>query len=192
MTELTKKFRYLKQRQYDKKLNLYYVTLQASFKNIAIQIFLYKEKKNGSKWNALITSDLKLEAMRGYKIYKNRWSIEVSFKELKQKLDYGKCQSNDFDAQIADSTISLMAYNNLSLEKAVNQNQSIGGIFSKVSQSWIKPNLMQEFWKKTYTLIQQLAETLQIEFDKLLDICLNKNSFFKNIQRLSLNFTTET
>ena len=85
-----------------------------------------------------------------------------------------------------------MAYNNLSLEKAVNQNQSIGGIFSKVSQSWIKPNLMQEFWKKTYTLIQQLAETLQIEFDKLLDICLNKNSFFKNIQRLSLNFTTET
>jgi len=51
---------------------------------------------------------------------------------------------------------------------------------------------MQEFWKKTYTLIEQLAETLQIEFDKLLDICLNKNSFFKNIQKLTLSFTAET
>jgi len=192
LPEFTRKFRYLKQRAYDKKLNIYHVTLQASFKNIAIQIFLYKEKKNGSKWNALITSDLKLEATRAYKIYKNRWSIEVSFKELKQNLTYGKCQSNDFDAQIADSTLSLMAYNYLSLEKTVHQNESIGGLFAKVSQSWIKPNLMQEFWKQTYQLIEQLAQTLQIEFDKLLDICLNTNSFFKNIQKLTLTFTTET
>lgn len=192
LKELTGKFRYLRQRTYDKKLNLYHVTLQVSFKNIAIQIFLYKEKKRGAKWNALITSDLKLTAIRAYKIYKNRWSIEVSFKELKQKLTFGKCQSNDFDAQIADSTLSLMAYNELSLEKTIHQNESIGGLFAKVSQSWIKPNLMQEFWKQTYQLIEQLAQTLQIEFDKLLDICLNENSFFRNIQKLAFNFTTET
>lgn len=85
-----------------------------------------------------------------------------------------------------------MAYNYLSLEKTVHQNESLGGLFAKVAQSWIKPNLMQEFWKQTYQLIEQIAQTLQIEFDKLLDICLNKNSFFKNIQKLKFTFTTET
>jgi len=105
MKDLTKKFRYLKDRKYDKKLNLYYVELEVSFKSHQLKIFLFKEKKRGTKWQALISTDVKLNAIRAYKIYKNRWSIEVSYKDLKQNLQYGKCQSIDFDAQIADATL---------------------------------------------------------------------------------------
>jgi hypothetical protein len=41
-------------------------------------------------------------------IYQTHWTIEVFFKESKQLLGFGKCQSNDFDAQIADSTINAV------------------------------------------------------------------------------------
>lgn len=48
-------------------------------------------------------------ADKGYKIYQNIWSIEVSYKELKQLLSFGKYQSRDFDGQISDLTFCLMA-----------------------------------------------------------------------------------
>lgn len=192
MKQLSRKFRYLKDRKYHKKLNLYYVSLEVIFKGHPLKLFLFKEKKRGAKWQALISTDLKLDAIRAYKVYKNRWSIEVSYKELKQNLRYGKCQSTDFDAQIADATLTLMSYNFLSKQKSINEHESIGGLFRAVSKSWLSPTLMQEFWKQTYALIKDIADVLEIAVDKLLEICLTQNTFVAKIEKFSAKFTTET
>jgi IS4 transposase len=60
------------------------------------------------------TTILELNFEQAYKIYSTRWSIEVFFKEAKQYLGLGKSQSQDFDAQIATTTICMLQYNLLS------------------------------------------------------------------------------
>lgn len=47
---------------------------------------------------------------RAFETYQVRWGIEVLIKDCRRNLGFGKCQSNDFDAQVADITITLMTY----------------------------------------------------------------------------------
>ena len=93
---------------------MYTVTLNVDFKGNDLKLNLYKPRKRGSKWQVLISIHGSLSAIKAYEIYKNRWAIEVAFKEMKQHMKLGKCQSRDFDAQIAYQTTSFMLYNYLS------------------------------------------------------------------------------
>ena len=43
-------------------------------------------------------------------LYTARQTIEVFFKEMKQPLQLGQCQSRDFDAQIAHVTTCCILY----------------------------------------------------------------------------------
>ncbi len=53
-------------------------------------------------------------------IYAIRWTIEVFFKEMKQQLRLGQCQSRDFDAQIAYVTTCCIFYIFLAYFRRVN------------------------------------------------------------------------
>ena len=76
--------------------------------------------------------------------YQIRWSIEVFFKDAKQNLYLGKCQSVDFDTQIAAVSISLMNYMLLALFKRFQSYESLGEIFKAFKDkfwkiiSWLK------------------------------------------------------
>ena len=59
----------------------------------------------------MMTTNTELTFEQAYKIYSTRWSVEVFFKECKQNLGLGKCQAQDFDAQIAATTLCMMQYN---------------------------------------------------------------------------------
>ncbi|RLD20483.1 MAG: hypothetical protein DRI69_06225 [Bacteroidetes bacterium] len=96
--QLSKRLRYDANKKWNKALRMHHVSVLVMFKGIEMKLFFFKEKKSGTPWRAIITTDKKLGAIQAYKIYQNRWSIEVSFKELKQLMRYGKCQSTDFDA----------------------------------------------------------------------------------------------
>jgi len=137
---------------------MHHVTVVAEFKEYPVKIFLYKEKRHGSKWQSLITTDRQIGAIQTFKIYQNRWCIEVAYKELKQHLQFGKCQSLDFDAQVADVTQSLMAYNYLSHIKALRDYQSIGQPFKELSCRWLRPTIMERFWKHITKIVMQIAE----------------------------------
>lgn len=52
-----------------------------------------------------------MNAIRVFEIYSIRWTIEVFFKESKYYFLLGKSQSQDFDIQIVDITISVILYN---------------------------------------------------------------------------------
>jgi len=171
---------------------MHYVTVNVIFKGIEMRLFLYKSEKRGTPWRAIITTDKKIAAIQAYKIYQNRWSIEVSFKELKQLLKFGKCQSTNFDAQISDITFSLMAYNHLSQIKAINEYQSIGYLFHEISQHRISPNLMQRFWTQLYAAMQKLAKLIDKNVDELLESIVHNSSFFKEWRQISIALGTET
>jgi Transposase DDE domain len=190
--QLSKKMRYHKSRKWNNKLRLYHVSVEVMFKGIPMKLFFFKEKKRGTPWRAIISTDKKLGAIQAYKIYQNRWSIEVSFKELKQLMRYGKCQSTNFDAQISDLTFCLMAYNHLSQIKAINEYQSIGLLFREISQNQISPNLMQRFWTQLYTAMQQLANLIDKNVDALLENIVENSAFFKELRQISINLGTET
>ena len=192
MGALAKKFRYHKKKKWNKLLRLHHISVSVIFKGTPITLFFYKEKKRGTPWQAIASTDRKLGAIQAYKIYQNRWSIEVSYKELKQLLGFGKCQSRDFDGQISDLTCCLMAFNHLSNIKALTKYQSIGSIFDQISKSWISPNLMQPFWDHIYLIIQQIAILVDKNFDELLNIAMNKNGFFGDWNKIQLNLGAET
>lgn len=190
--QLSKKLRYDANKKWNKTLRMHHVSVLVMFKGIEMKLFFFKEKKRGTPWRAIITTDKKLGAIQAYKIYQNRWSIEVSFKELKQLMRYGKCQSTDFDAQISDLTFCLMAYNHLSQIKAINEYQSIGYLFREISQNRISPNLMQRFWAQFYTAMQQLAILIDKHVDELMDSIMQNNSFLKEWRQISITLGAET
>lgn len=190
--QLVNKFRYNKNKKWNRQLRMHFVQIRVEFNGIPIQLFLYKEKKRASKWCAIASSDLEISAQKAFKVYQNRWAIETSYKELKQQLKYGKCMSRDFDGQIADATLTLMAYNQLSHIKAINDHQSIGYLFDKVSRNNLMPTIMQKFWDNFYQAIIAIAEMIQRPVEELIDIAINQVEFFKNISRLNAILTTET
>jgi hypothetical protein len=192
ISNLAKKFRSLKSRKVWKEMGLYYGELKVEFKGHPLKLFFYKDSKRGSKWQVLATTNLKLGAKTCYKIYQNRWSIEVSYKELKQHLKFGACQSRDFDGQIADATQCLLAYNFLSSHKSRHNYETLGGLFREISQSWLRPTIMQKFWDKVMTLIRKLARFVNVPIQQLRNNLLSKDEFYSNIDKLMLVFTAET
>ena len=51
------------------------------------------------------------------------------FKESKQNLGLSKCQSQDFDAQIAATTLCMIQYNLLSVAKRFSEYEKLGELF---------------------------------------------------------------
>jgi IS4 transposase len=91
-----------------RKMRLHYKRADVLLDGIPVTLFFTRQGKGG-KWKVFLTTDTKLSFVKLIEIYQIRWSIEVFFKETKQLLNLGGCQSNDFDAQIADATISMIA-----------------------------------------------------------------------------------
>jgi hypothetical protein len=178
--KLVRKLRRSKARKWNRELRLHHLTVSVEYKGQPIRIFFYKEKKRGSKWQAIASTDRSIGAVQAYKVYKNRWSIEVSYKELKQHLGFGKCQARDFNAHIADTTLSLMAYNFLSCIKAVNEYETIGQLFEEVSSGWIRPTIMERFWQTFYRALQAIADLVDKEIEELIEIVMQDVDFFSN------------
>jgi len=192
IAKLANKFRSLSSRKVWKDMEMYYGELKVEFKGSPIKLHFYKDTKRGSKWQVIASTNMKIGAKRTYEIYQNRWSIEVSYKELKQHLKFGACQSRDFDGQIADATQCLLAYNYLSSHKAAHHYDTIGGLFREISQDWIKPTIMQTFWSKVMKLIKKLARFFNVPIQDLRNNLLRKDEFYIEIEKLILVFTPET
>lgn len=180
--QLLNKYKNHKERKWSRKLNMFYVQVKVEFKGHPMIVYLYKPKKRGSKWQILISTHKVLGAIRAYEIYQNRWSIEVSYKDLKQYFRYGKCQSRDFIGQIADNTICLMSYNYMSMYKCINEYQSIGALFKDVKQNHIRPTLMEMFWEKFLDGIKKIAKLFNLAVDEIVEKFIQDDEFRTFVQ----------
>lgn len=108
-----------------------YIKVQSDYQGVRVVLFFINIGK-GENWRLLVSTDVNIGFNKLMEVYKIRWTIEVFFKEAKQYLLLGKSQSQDFDAQIADTTISFIRYILLSYYERTHYGTSIGGLFQKL------------------------------------------------------------
>jgi hypothetical protein len=113
-------------------------------------------------------------------------SIEVFFKECKQNLLLGKCQSQDFDAQIADVTLALIRYVLLSYYERIHYGTTIGGLFKQLSQSAIEENILADINIYFFELLEIFAELVGVDFFSFYENLLRNSKAEEIILRLGI------
>jgi len=147
-----------------RKLKMQYIKLSVKYKDVPLTLFLVRQGYGENiKWRLVVTTNTKLGFIKAMEIYQIRWTIEVYFRDCKQYLNFGKCQSNDFDAQIADTTISMIQHHLLTLLKRFGYYETIGGLFTESQQEIKKRLLSSRLWETFLELIQALIEILGID-----------------------------
>jgi len=157
-----------------KKLTCFFSEAIVDFNGIPVKLFFSKTSRKG-KWNVLLTTNQELVFEQAYKIYSIRWSVEVFFKESKQYLGLGKCQSQDFDAQIAHTTICMMQYNLLSVAKRFTDYESLGELFRNTKAETIQLTLAERLWQLIIEVLADLAELIEIDTESLMEKLISDN-----------------
>lgn len=138
----------------NRKWNVRYFEVTVNYDGIGeVKLFLcrFPYQKN---WRIFISTDTGISFVRMMEVYSIRWTIEVMFKELKQHLALGKCQSRDFDAQIADITLKLILYTLLAYLKRISEYESLGALFEYMNLDMSEKTLSQRIWELIDELLQ--------------------------------------
>ena len=150
-------------------------------------MFFSKQGKNGC-WKTIVCTDTSLSFSKMIEIYQIRWTIEVYFQESKQLLGLGKCQSNDFDAQIADITITMIQHILLSLRYRFDTYETKGKLFDQIKEEIVELRLNERLWGLFIELLRALEEAF-IEYDEqtiLKNIFRNERAFARISMLLNL------
>jgi hypothetical protein len=145
-----------------KRFNLYYIRTVADWNGQKVVLYFTRKGKHG-KWKTILSTDLSASFVRTVEIYQIRWTIEVFFKETKQLLGLGKCQSNNFDAQIASTTLVMVQYIFLALRNRVHRYESIGGIFRYTRENITE----QRLHERLIAVLIAIVDVLETIFDQL-------------------------
>jgi len=117
----------------------------------------------------LLTTDTSLTFSRLLEHYQVRRVVEVFFRESKQLLNLGGCQSNNFDAQIAETTISMIAHLLLTLRYRYEHYESMGALYRSMNAEILNKTLDRRLWGLFQELACTLAEILGMDADELLE-----------------------
>lgn len=166
-----------------KKLKAKYFSVKCYYKGIRVNLFFVRMGRC-KMWHLLLTTDLSLNFIKILEIYQIRWSIEVFFKESKQYLHIGDCQSNTFDAQIADITLSMMQHIMLSYFKRIHYQQSIGGLFKDLQKELIEMDLVSRLIDLFWELAEIFCEMINIDIIENQGKLLNNEKFMSKFNEL--------
>jgi hypothetical protein len=169
-----------KQIKYSKKYSCFYIPLQVCYKGIDLKIFLIR-MKGQSTWKVLICTNPNLSLSKAMKIYQIRWSIEVFFKDAKQNLKLGNCQSVDFDAHIASISITCMNYLLLALAKRFCDYETIGKLFKSIKDQILKETLVQRIWKVMKEIYMKVLVTLGVEWECFINSLIQSMDVIKEL-----------
>ena len=126
------------------------------------------------------------------KYYQVRWSIEVFFKDYKQKLGLKNCQSIDFDSYIAHITIVMMNYMVLGLRKRFEDYETLGELFRHSKELLLEKTMVEKIWEIIIELYVMIFSELGVDFElfvlKIINAQENINELMKNtLDLLSLS-----
>jgi hypothetical protein len=167
-----------------RKLGYHYSEAEVEFKGKPVKLFFSRRGKNGN-WRVFLSTNTDLSFIKMVEIYQIRWTIEVFNKEAKQLLGLGKCQSNDFDAQIADTTITMIQYILLTTRYRIDTYETMNGLFSEIKEATLRQRLNQRLWGLFIELLQ-IITTIFVEIDEeqLMEKIFNDESTYSIIARL--------
>jgi hypothetical protein len=180
--ELLKKYK-AKNTKRCRNIRTQYIDFVVDYKGIRVKLF-FSRYHNCSNWCLLLTTDLTLSYIQALETYQIRWAIEVFFKESKQHLGLGKCQSTDFDAQIADASICMITYLILNLQKRTNSYETFGGLFHESQRHLLELTLWERFWILLVEILSQISDILVIDIENLLSRVCTDNQTEDAIVRL--------
>jgi len=142
-----------------RKLKLFYHQVKVKRNGREFLLFFSKNGKNG-KWRVILTTDISLSFIKAIEIYQTRWTIEVFNKGAKQLFNLSGCQSSDFDAQIADTTITCLQYILITFQHRFDTYESKGALFKELEASVINYRLNERLWGLFIQLMNLIAACL--------------------------------
>ena len=157
-----------------RKRNTRYYEVIVDYEGIGKVKLFYCRFPYQKKWRLFLSTDTSLGLLSMMEIYSIRWTIEVFFKEAKQYLKLGTCQSRDFDAQIAHVTSCYLLYILLAYFRRVNAYESLDGLFAAIKDDLIEKNLAERLWELFDELLQVVITG--IAKSGIVDILEFKNS----------------
>jgi len=167
-----------KSSHYSRKFKCLYIDILVKHEDINYRLYLIRYGKCG-KYKAILTTNLKLNFAEMMDIYKIRWSIEVFFKECKQYLMLGKCQSTNFDAQIASLTITMITHTVLTLEKRFNSYQTMGVLFRETQKDLLEQTLWERLNIVIVEIIKLLMDLCEIDIDEIMERIFSNENYEK-------------
>jgi hypothetical protein len=147
-------------------LRYYYKRADVKYGDIELTLFFSRRGKRGD-WKVFLTTDTSLGFIRLIEHYQVRWTIEVFNKEAKGLLNLGGCQSSNFDAQIADTTLSMIAYILLSFRFRYEHYESKGALYRLMNAECLRMTLDRRLWELFLEAIRIIAEVLDVDADDL-------------------------
>lgn len=167
-----------------RKLGFYYKEATVSHGGKELKLFFSKQGKNG-KWKVFVCTDTKLTFIKMIEIYQTRWSIEVFFKEAKQLLGLGKCQSNNFDAQIADATITMVQHILMTCKFRYENYESKTGMFAQIKEETTLQRLDQRLWGLFLEVVRVITEIfVETDEEYLFERMMQDEQVYEKIARL--------
>ncbi len=88
------------------------------------------------------------------------------YRESKQYLGLGKCQSTDFDAQIADCTLALATYTILTLYRRFGEYETMGELFRLMQADLMALTLWQRILLIMALILYRLCHLLGADFEQ--------------------------
>ncbi|MGH2643879.1 MAG: IS4 family transposase [Chitinophagaceae bacterium] len=166
-----------------RKLNATYIELKVDYKGIPLKLFFSRYGKKGD-WHLVGITNRSLSFIKAMEVYQVRWTIEVFFKEAKQYLGLGSCQSNDLDAHFADITITMMQYILLSLKKRFDAYETKGELFRASQKEILEVTLKERLWLLLIEIVEMLGKLLDIDVVELMNSILNDQSSNQVLRKL--------
>jgi len=148
-------------------LKYHYKRADVMYGDTSLTLFFSRQGTKG-KWKVFLTTDTSLSFKRLVELYQIRWTIEVFNKEAKGLLNLGGCQSSNFDAQVADTTISMIAYILLTFRFRYEHYESKGALYRSMNAEFLRITIDIRLWELFVETIQVIAEILVIDADDLL------------------------
>lgn len=155
-----------------RKIKASYLIVDAIYKEYPVRLFFSRFGQKG-KWHLILSTDTSLSYIKVMEQYQIRWTIEVFFKESKQYLNLGGCQSKNFEAQIADTTVTMIQYILLTLRKRFDDYETRGEIFRATGEEMMEQKMHIRLWELLIAIMKIIIETLDVIVEDI-DICINK------------------
>ena len=171
------------EKKYSRKLRCWYISADVIFADTHVRLFFIRRSKRGP-WSGLLTTDLSLGFFEAYRIYSRRWSQEVIFKESKGLLGLGKCQSANFAAQIASTSLVALQYNILSAVKRFMDYETIGELFRQVTKDSHELTISERIWQAILEFVAAITKVFSINDEEVLDAIVNESDELAHICEL--------
>jgi len=168
-----------------RKLRMQYYPIYVEYKGVKIKLFLVRQGFGTSgKWKIILSTNTGISFIKAIKTYSIRWTIEVFFKEQKQYFNLGKSQSNDFDAQIADASISFIQNIMISLMLRFSEYETKGELFKESQQYLISQTIAVRIWEFILEILTEIFAVLEVDIDNLIKKIIQDKNTEKKIMKM--------